>query len=671
MASGSSRRRWADFSSDSDTSCTEDTYQQPKPSTAVLAKASHGAKGTAGDGRSFPAQIMPSGKCASLSTAWPRSDCFRGRKYVRAQAQKRNDERPWDRVRAVAADDKLRAPCNATIKPCEVLCVRGQLDQLVQPEHVRRSERRRGFQADSVGGEYHRIDAVPHAVVAPANSNVDSYSDQALRLIGQENDAGSHDDGIGDASEACGCLGVEATLVDTDFLHGVLKLEHSGKTLDETTWERIATEDRWELESQNVSAPMPEAMHTIALTLKKQRRKKKKKEERETTEASADSGVHTVGDVILMEQLAHDQEHDANRNHARQDSDVHDLIKGRKVRLQHLRQQHQQQHQQQRQQQQFHRGQCERKCRACVLEGVGSKNSIAVPLLCTWQRLLRLTGLTGIFFIAWVAIIMFDEFLMTSVKYGQVAQSSDQCWVGHAPDHIRAVESHNIPEPKYVFPTIGLYAPCLTTSFVEFAKQYRESVSDWYFVETRVGQKVQLQHRNEDPIVMSHGLESMDTIADFMSKRVIPTVGLLDDLSADFYMWGERGLVLALIEPNTDVDDVDMKYRGLLTTVAKSVSKKYNVAFMDAAAHRQWIESEFGVTSFPAVVVATRFPGKYFTYIKQPISAAQILLFVRDVELHCFDQALGRDKWLRAFGVVSREYENKLCDADPVLRDVA
>eukprot|EP00928_Gymnodinium_smaydae_P055215 TRINITY_DN38809_c0_g1_i1.p1 TRINITY_DN38809_c0_g1~~TRINITY_DN38809_c0_g1_i1.p1 ORF type:complete len:708 (+),score=81.80 TRINITY_DN38809_c0_g1_i1:82-2205(+) len=290
-------------------------------------------------------------------------------------------------------------------------------------------------------------------------------------------------------------------------------------------------------------------------------------------------------------------------------------------------------------------------------------------------------GLLG-YVVALLLTVVFSSKLFERRATDSLAQNgglanrfAEECWVGEIPDYIKQVSTHSSLEPTYIKPTIGLHAPCVLSSFVKFAKKYRRSASAWYFVRTRQEEtRIELRNRHENPVVMNFGFFSSDTIAEFLSAHCLPMVGRLTQESSNYYFDREQGMIIALFEPISDLEEVDQKYRDMLTAVARSVRNRYHVVYMDAAAHREWIASEFGIRSFPNVVVAMRFPGAAFAYDQRTLSVERLLKFVQDVEdaeAGCRDSDPFRDGWRRAFALDASRDDVGVCDATPVLHGIA
>jgi hypothetical protein len=264
--------------------------------------------------------------------------------------------------------------------------------------------------------------------------------------------------------------------------------------------------------------------------------------------------------------------------------------------------------------------------------------------------------------------------LLGKTSGGNLKQRSsdekDPCWSGTGmPSYINAtLGSNDLPDVTYILPTITLYAPCLLDNYVRIARRYRRSASDWHYVKItdRIPSKIELRNRNEEPVVMHRGLESNDTILDWLSNNCLPKVGRLTDFSAQFYLGREQGLIVGLFEPDLDMEEVEKVFRPMLAEVGDAFKQTYFVNYMDTKENVEWIQSEFGVTRFPAVVVVRSYPGPAFVY-EGPFAAKPIIAYVQDVDKGCFDY----QPWdMRRAFAAQQDPPDPTCDATSILSEV-
>jgi len=164
------------------------------------------------------------------------------------------------------------------------------------------------------------------------------------------------------------------------------------------------------------------------------------------------------------------------------------------------------------------------------------------------------------------------------------------------------------------------------------AKSFRKSAT-WYFVESS-DNKLEVLHKGEDPHVMSEGVDDKDKITAFFEKNSFPLFGGLDGESFAKYSKREGyGLVWGLWPMKADdVKEVVDSKREMMTEVAKSVGDKYSVTWTNTAEFGSVMESMFGVTEFPKIIVQKKGGDKkYFVYDGDEITADGLITYINKV----------------------------------------
>lgn len=207
---------------------------------------------------------------------------------------------------------------------------------------------------------------------------------------------------------------------------------------------------------------------------------------------------------------------------------------------------------------------------------------------------------------------------------------------------------HGMEEPEETLddkPTVVLSAPCLLTSYETVVRRYKPTGS-WYFRQTTNGVSLTLKHQNEAPISMFTGIHDNSTIVDFLQENVFPLFGRMTAITYDWYMFQGQGLVWALLDSDESVAEM----QPTMTEVAKRFKNKYLVAYVEAQTNMEWLESEFGVTTFPAVVVQQEAGGRFFLYHGAMVSTG-ISQFIHDVADGCLNYQPWRSfDWHRTKG---------------------
>lgn len=167
-------------------------------------------------------------------------------------------------------------------------------------------------------------------------------------------------------------------------------------------------------------------------------------------------------------------------------------------------------------------------------------------------------------------------------------------------------------------------------------------------------------------------LDDPQAISGSLALSIIPEVGILNDYSCEFYgsfQGREEGLIIGLFEPHLNLRAVSDLYRPMLSHVAKQMKGRYHVTYMGTKSEKNkiWIESEFGVVSFPTIVVLIDYPGKPILYTGD-MSTKALLLFLEDLHAGCYSGGYRDARHIDMMMGWEKLSEKGVCDAMPVQR---
>eukprot|EP00746_Dinoflagellata_sp_MGD_P008615 gnl/MRDRNA2_/MRDRNA2_117261_c0_seq1.p1 gnl/MRDRNA2_/MRDRNA2_117261_c0~~gnl/MRDRNA2_/MRDRNA2_117261_c0_seq1.p1 ORF type:complete len:447 (+),score=87.58 gnl/MRDRNA2_/MRDRNA2_117261_c0_seq1:158-1498(+) len=192
-------------------------------------------------------------------------------------------------------------------------------------------------------------------------------------------------------------------------------------------------------------------------------------------------------------------------------------------------------------------------------------------------------------------------------------------------------------------PFVTLWSPQLLPVFEEVAKANRHNAT-WYHVATQDGSasRIVVQHRFEEAVVMTEGLDSKETITAFFANHSFPLFGLLESDSFSRYMDRGLGVVWAMFPMKEDdhIEEVVQKDRAMMTKVATALLGRYSVIYTDTNQFRDAIENMLGVSEFPAIVVHKKAGDKKKFIHDGPMDADKIIEFVSAVEAGKVDPKL-------------------------------
>jgi len=188
------------------------------------------------------------------------------------------------------------------------------------------------------------------------------------------------------------------------------------------------------------------------------------------------------------------------------------------------------------------------------------------------------------------------------------------------------------PAPAGDKPQVVLRAGSLLPGFEEAAKLNRRKAA-WFYVKDAGAMKVVLQHRGEEALELTDGMNDKDKVSTFVVDNVLPLFGRLDGDSWDKYMDGGKGLVWSLFpNPTGAIEDVENQHRAMMTDVAKKVKKNYVVTVTDTDKFKEAVDNMLGVTKFPAVAVQKKAGDKRKYVYEGQMTADSIVKFVQDVD---------------------------------------
>jgi len=204
---------------------------------------------------------------------------------------------------------------------------------------------------------------------------------------------------------------------------------------------------------------------------------------------------------------------------------------------------------------------------------------------------------------------------------------------------VTIAEGEEVPSPRGVKPSISLHAPCYLKSYHSVAKKYRPT-GVWYYVKKQtLTEMVRIQHQHEEPRDLRNGLRDNTTIVNFLVDNIFPLFGEVNSVSYDWYqMQHDAGMVLVLPDPAgyETVEDAHWVHRPVFQQLSKHFYLKYFLAYTSTQydADKEWIRQEFGVTTFPAVVVQGKHSGTRFVRTGD-MSFETLFQFVQDVDDGC------------------------------------
>jgi len=227
-------------------------------------------------------------------------------------------------------------------------------------------------------------------------------------------------------------------------------------------------------------------------------------------------------------------------------------------------------------------------------------------------------------------LVWFEDAKETEYDGGRTAETIAE-WV-KSMTGAAVIEASAVPAPSGNRPNVALHADSLLPGFEAGAKANRRKAS-WYFVKAPGAAKVVLHHLGEDPIELSDGPGDQAKISSFLSDNALPLFGKLDGDSFEKYMEAGKGLVWSLFgTEGENFNEVETKYRPMMSQVAKKVRGRYFVTLTDMEKFKDAVESMLGVTQVPAVAVQKKAGDKKKFVHTGEMTEAAISKFIEDVD---------------------------------------
>eukprot|EP00933_Yihiella_yeosuensis_P034455 TRINITY_DN2793_c1_g1_i2.p1 TRINITY_DN2793_c1_g1~~TRINITY_DN2793_c1_g1_i2.p1 ORF type:complete len:471 (-),score=120.39 TRINITY_DN2793_c1_g1_i2:116-1528(-) len=184
--------------------------------------------------------------------------------------------------------------------------------------------------------------------------------------------------------------------------------------------------------------------------------------------------------------------------------------------------------------------------------------------------------------------------------------------------------------PQAGKPRMVLEAVTLLPGFEEAARGNRRKAT-WYFQKAQTGEKITLQHLDEQPVEFTGNAADQESVTKFLEDNALPLYGNLNGDTFDTYIETGKGLVWSLFEPTQD-EAVLSKQRKMMTEIAKKVRGKFFVTYTDVVQFKDAIDSMLGVSKFPAIAVQKKGGDKRKFVYDGSMSASEIQKFINDVE---------------------------------------
>eukprot|EP00930_Biecheleria_cincta_P094334 TRINITY_DN8534_c0_g1_i1.p1 TRINITY_DN8534_c0_g1~~TRINITY_DN8534_c0_g1_i1.p1 ORF type:complete len:885 (-),score=209.47 TRINITY_DN8534_c0_g1_i1:81-2735(-) len=223
---------------------------------------------------------------------------------------------------------------------------------------------------------------------------------------------------------------------------------------------------------------------------------------------------------------------------------------------------------------------------------------------------LMLTGMLCVTLLGRVASPGCGQMLPFNKKSEHVTErsrsGSERC-ASKVPDHVIVLEAgSDLPEPKDVKPAIALHAKCFLNIFQGVAKKYRPT-GTWYWVKDVKRPRVEIRHAHEEPKKLSNPRDNT-TIVNFLTDNIFPMFGQLNQITYEWYsMQHDAGLVMLLSDPaqHSSLEEAQAHWRPTFQALHETFLLKYFMTFAPTfdQQDRDWLRQEFGVRSFPALVV--------------------------------------------------------------------
>merc|ERR1711998_816061 len=171
-----------------------------------------------------------------------------------------------------------------------------------------------------------------------------------------------------------------------------------------------------------------------------------------------------------------------------------------------------------------------------------------------------------------------------------------------------------------------LYGPELSEAFEQVAKNFRKKAS-WYYVKSD-DTKFVVKHLGE-PALETTGTE----FEAFFKENKFPFYGGLDGDTFSSYIDRGNGLIWILMPMTaTDYKEKVEESRAWATEVAKELGSKYSVTHTNTHEFGKVLESMFGITEFPKIVVQKKAGDKKNFIYDGEMAAEPFLAYMKKIE---------------------------------------
>ncbi|CAE8624359.1 unnamed protein product [Polarella glacialis] len=181
-------------------------------------------------------------------------------------------------------------------------------------------------------------------------------------------------------------------------------------------------------------------------------------------------------------------------------------------------------------------------------------------------------------------------------------------------------------------PRVVLQGTTLLPGFEAAASANRRKAT-WVFQKVASGQKVVLQHVQEDPVEFSGSADDQAAVAKFVEDNALPLFGQLDGDTFDKYLETGKGLVWTLLPmQGSSIDEIQQRNRAVMSEVATKFRGSYFVTYTDTEKFKDAVDSMLAIQNFPAVAIQKKAGDKKKYVYDGEMTAAKIISFIQDVD---------------------------------------
>lgn len=177
--------------------------------------------------------------------------------------------------------------------------------------------------------------------------------------------------------------------------------------------------------------------------------------------------------------------------------------------------------------------------------------------------------------------------------------------------------------------SVTWYGPDMTL-FEEVAAAHRKKAG-WYYVKADSSAKLVIKHLGEDAIESTPSTK--EEIEKAFKDSSFPLYGGLDGETFGTYMERGNGMIWTLLEMKTDtMKEVVEASRAKMTSIAKKLGTEYSVTWTNTDEFGKVLESMFGITEFPRIVVQTKVGDKKNYIYDGDMSEEAIMAYINKVK---------------------------------------